>query len=118
MFGCAAIYEPGNDTIEDRPGCAILTTAANPLVNPSRQHMPVILCPNDYGDWLAPAAKLPKFESMLTYKAVDLIALPVSPVSATSGTKTRCSSSRCRSPVAGCRGTYPVTDGSTASYHL
>lgn len=98
MYGFAATYEPGNDTIEDRPGCAIFTTAANPLVNPSCQHVPVILSPNDYRNWLAPAVKLPNIESMLNYKAVDLIVLPVSPVSTTPGTKTRCSSSRCRLP--------------------
>ena len=79
VFGFAGIYEPANDTTGDRPSCAILTTSANPLMHPIHQRMPVILSPEDYSNWLAPASELPDIERLLRpYQADDLIAYPVS----------------------------------------
>jgi putative SOS response-associated peptidase YedK len=40
---------PGGEVIES---CSILTTAANPLVAPLHDRMPVILSPATYGGWL------------------------------------------------------------------
>jgi putative SOS response-associated peptidase YedK len=34
--------------------CCIITTAANELMMPIHDRMPVILAPNDYGAWLDP----------------------------------------------------------------
>jgi putative SOS response-associated peptidase YedK len=61
--------------------CTILTTAANDLVSPIHDRMPVILHPEDYNLWLNPAigdpgSLMPLFKSY----PEDLMALhPVSP---------------------------------------
>ena len=39
--------------------CTILTTAANDLVRPIHDRMPVIVAPEDYADWLDPAVQSP-----------------------------------------------------------
>jgi putative SOS response-associated peptidase YedK len=55
-FAFAGIWEtwkrPDQPAIET---CAILTTAANELVRPIHDRMPVILSPADYATWLDPA---------------------------------------------------------------
>ena len=40
--------------------CTILTTAANDLVRPIHDRMPVIVAPEDYGRWLDPAVQKPE----------------------------------------------------------
>ena len=40
--------------------CTILTTAANDLVRPIHDRMPVIVDPEDYGRWLDPAVQQPE----------------------------------------------------------
>jgi len=40
--------------------CTILTTAANDLVRPIHDRMPVIVAPADYGRWLDPAVQTPE----------------------------------------------------------
>jgi putative SOS response-associated peptidase YedK len=40
--------------------CTILTTAANDLVRPIHDRMPVIVVPEDYGRWLDPAVQKPE----------------------------------------------------------
>ena len=61
LFGFAGIYAGGAD---GGATCAIVTTAANELVAPIHDRMPVILAPEDEALWLAadltdPAAVLP-----------------------------------------------------------
>ncbi|MBM4390571.1 MAG: SOS response-associated peptidase [Deltaproteobacteria bacterium] len=46
-FGIGAVYEPG-----DVPTVALVTTAANAVLSPFHDRMPVILAPCDYGRWL------------------------------------------------------------------
>jgi putative SOS response-associated peptidase YedK len=55
-FAFAGLYErwssPGGDVLET---CTILTTAANNLVEPIHERMPVILDPQTYNLWLDPS---------------------------------------------------------------
>jgi putative SOS response-associated peptidase YedK len=50
VFAFAGLWESWND-IET---CTILTTAANGLLQPIHDRMPVILSSEDYGRWLDP----------------------------------------------------------------
>jgi putative SOS response-associated peptidase YedK len=57
LFGFAGLWEQCHDasgkTLET---CTILTTAANELLRPLHERMPVIVAPADYAAWLDPAA--------------------------------------------------------------
>jgi putative SOS response-associated peptidase YedK len=53
VFAFAGLWESWND-IES---CTILTTAANGLLQPIHDRMPVILSPKDYGRWLDPSVQ-------------------------------------------------------------
>ncbi|MEW6237919.1 MAG: SOS response-associated peptidase [Candidatus Omnitrophota bacterium] len=54
-FAFAGIWERWQGTPEAPvESCAILTTAANNLIQPLHERMPVILPPEDYGAWLDP----------------------------------------------------------------
>jgi len=59
-FAFAGLWEwwrgPEGEQIES---CTILTTAANELVQPLHDRMPVILRPADYGRWLDPSLRDP-----------------------------------------------------------
>ncbi|MBM4367282.1 MAG: SOS response-associated peptidase [Deltaproteobacteria bacterium] len=46
-FGIGAVYEPGAV-----PTVALVTTAANAVLSPFHDRMPVILAPGDYARWL------------------------------------------------------------------
>ena len=48
---------PGHSALES---CTILTTAANDLVRPIHDRMPVIVAPQDYAQWLDPAVQTPE----------------------------------------------------------
>ena len=63
-----------------RKTCAILTTAANDLVRPFHDRMPVILPLAFHDDWLAPNADAPqRLQSALRpYPAQEMEAVPVS----------------------------------------
>ncbi len=60
-FGFAGLWEhwesSEGDTIES---CTILTTAANDLLSPIHDRMPVILHPQDYEVWLDPTLQKPE----------------------------------------------------------
>ncbi len=79
-FGFAGIYEPGNETTDDRPSCAILTTEANTMMRDIHARMPVILEPKDYARWLEPKQThgAPLLPLLRPYRLDDLIAFPVS----------------------------------------
>jgi putative SOS response-associated peptidase YedK len=80
-FALAGLWErwEGPDGCID--SCALLTTAANELMRPIHERMPVILDPPDYGLWLDPAVQdVELIQSLLRpYPAEAMIAYPVSP---------------------------------------
>jgi putative SOS response-associated peptidase YedK len=52
-MGFAGLWDiwtnPGGENIES---CTIITTAANALIKPLHDRMPLIIAPDDYGLWL------------------------------------------------------------------
>jgi putative SOS response-associated peptidase YedK len=80
-FGFAGLWEswerPDLGVIES---CTILTTAANALVQPIHDRMPVIISPRDYDRWLDPALDNPdQFKPLLVpYPAEEMAAYRVS----------------------------------------
>jgi putative SOS response-associated peptidase YedK len=65
------------DTIES---CALLTTAANPLVEPIHNRMPVLLARDAYAAWLDPDATEADLRPLLLpFPASGMEAFPVSP---------------------------------------
>lgn len=82
-FAFAGLWEswqsPGGSHVES---CTILTTAANPLMQPLHDRMPVILSPEEYLPWLDPgltetAALFPMLDQ---YPAEEMTAFAVSPM--------------------------------------
>jgi putative SOS response-associated peptidase YedK len=81
IFAVAGLWEiwesPEGDTLQS---CALLTTAANDLMAPLHDRMPVIIAPADYGTWLDTAAPLPAVEALLrSYPSAAMTHRPVSP---------------------------------------
>ncbi len=83
-FGFAGLWEhwESQTTGEILETCTILTTAANPVLQPVHDRMPVILAPQDYDRWLDPdqnqsAALLPLLQP---YPAEAMQAYPVSAI--------------------------------------
>lgn len=80
-FGFAGLWEhwqsPEGDEVES---CTILTTAANDLVHPVHDRMPVILHSSDYDSWLDPAGQATDQISTLLrpYPEAEMDAYPVS----------------------------------------
>lgn len=84
LFGLAGLWEEwtSSTTGEILQTCTILTIAANELLQPIHDRMPVILRPADYDRWLDPhqtrvADVLPLLQP---YPAAAMQAYPVSPV--------------------------------------
>ncbi len=81
LFALAGLWDrwrtPDGQTLES---CAILTTAANPLMAPIHDRMPCILRDEDLELWLDPGfAELPQLEDMLVpFDAGRMKAFPVS----------------------------------------
>jgi putative SOS response-associated peptidase YedK len=77
-FAFAGLWEQWNDV----ESCTILTTAANGLMQPFHDRMPVILSPNDYNVWLDPKLDDPNKLNYLfePFPDSELIAYPVNPV--------------------------------------
>jgi SOS response associated peptidase (SRAP) len=61
--------------------CTILTTAANTVLAPIHDRMPVILPQTDYAQWLDPAPKNKDTLSplLVPFPPEDMLAIPVSP---------------------------------------
>ena len=82
-FAFAGLWEswegPDHSAIES---CTLLTTDANDLVRPIHDRMPVILAPEDYGQWLDPAIERPQDVAPLLkpYPSEPMEAYPVSPL--------------------------------------
>jgi putative SOS response-associated peptidase YedK len=80
-FAFAGLWEtwqsPSNEEITS---CTILTTAANELLQPIHDRMPVILEPQDYDLWLDPQVQTPQpLQQLLRpYPAPAMTAYPVS----------------------------------------
>jgi putative SOS response-associated peptidase YedK len=56
-FGFAGLWErwaPKDSDVEAVESCSIIVTAANSVMQPIHDRMPVILAPGDYDRWLAP----------------------------------------------------------------
>lgn len=81
IFGFAGLWEewtsPAGDTIDS---CTILTTAANELMAPIHDRMPVIIAPQDYDLWLDTHVQTPQTLQPLLhpYPAEAMTAYPVS----------------------------------------
>jgi len=82
LFAFAGLWDrwenPDESIIET---CTILTTAANAVLAPIHDRMPVILPPTEYARWLDPA--LPNTDSLapllVPFPPEDMLASPVSP---------------------------------------
>jgi putative SOS response-associated peptidase YedK len=61
--------------------CTILTTAANSVLAPIHDRMPVILPPAAYGRWLDPAVRDPDSLSplLVPFPPQEMLAFPVNP---------------------------------------
>lgn len=77
LFAFAGLWERWTDKITNRPvdTYAILTSEANELVAPVQDRMPVILAPQNYERWLAPAGpeRLP-VDLLRPYSAIEMTA--------------------------------------------
>ena len=65
LFAFAGVW----DEWSGRRGCAIITTAANPLVAEIHDRMPVILDPSKYNDWLTTAKLQTALDMLDSYDA-------------------------------------------------
>jgi putative SOS response-associated peptidase YedK len=80
-FGFAGLWEKWtNPAGEEISSCTIVTTAANELLQPIHDRMPVILSPQDYDLWLDPQQQKPQaLQHLLSpYPASEMTAYPVS----------------------------------------
>jgi putative SOS response-associated peptidase YedK len=82
LFAFAGLWDrwesPDKGVVET---CTILTTAANAVLAPIHERMPVILPPSEYARWLDPG--LLDTDSLgpllVPFPAEDMLAVPVSP---------------------------------------
>ena len=83
VFGVAGLWDRleggGAEPLES---CLVLTTAANGVVSPIHDRMPVILDPASYSGWLAsPAQRGPELMAAFQHLSEDLLeSYPVSPL--------------------------------------
>ncbi|MDZ7957603.1 MAG: SOS response-associated peptidase [Aulosira sp. DedQUE10] len=80
-FAFAGLWEKWQSSSgEEIASCTILTTAANELLQPIHDRMPVILAPNDYNLWLDPQQETPQALQPLLrpYPAAAMTSYPVS----------------------------------------
>lgn len=80
-FAFAGLWErwrAGDGLLET---CTIITTAANELLRPLHERMPVILDPREYGAWLAPSATPEELKALLTTSdTAEIEIVPANPV--------------------------------------
>lgn len=80
-FAFAGLWERWRGGDGKLESCTIITTAANELLRPLHERMPVILVPNDYGQWLAPTAKPEELLPLLASSDTpELEIVPANPV--------------------------------------
>ena len=74
LFAFAGIWDRRDGLLT----CAIITTAANDLVRPLHERMPVVLRPADYREWLDPTTKEDELAGLLVpYPSDAMAAVPV-----------------------------------------
>jgi putative SOS response-associated peptidase YedK len=82
LLGLAGLWDrwegPDEGVVES---CAILTTAANAVLSPIHDRMPVIVSPEKYGHWLDPSLRDSNSLAplLVPFPAEEMIAYPVSP---------------------------------------
>jgi putative SOS response-associated peptidase YedK len=80
LLGFAGLWARWKGGPEPLDTCAVITTAANDLVTPIHDRMPVVLPPGAYAAWLDPAAEPGRLKALLAPAPNDwLVAVPVSP---------------------------------------
>ncbi|HEY9629271.1 MAG TPA: SOS response-associated peptidase [Coleofasciculaceae cyanobacterium] len=79
-FGFAGLWEHWQSAEgSEIESCTVITTAANDLMRPVHDRMPVILAPQDYDAWLDPQNSGDRLQSLLRpYAAAEMTAYPVS----------------------------------------
>ena len=81
LFAFAGLWETWKDKVtgETKETYTVITTDPNELMEPLHNRMPVVLAPNDYERWMAPAdpAKLP-VDLLRPYPAEEMTAWKVS----------------------------------------
>ena len=78
-FAFAGVWEHWSGEEPAIDSCSIITTAANDVLRPLHDRMPVILSPKDYGRWLDPKISDPGVlqEMLQPYPCEPMIAVPV-----------------------------------------
>jgi putative SOS response-associated peptidase YedK len=77
LAGLWEVWQSGDGSVVE--SCTILTTAANELMAPIHDRMPVIIDPVDYEAWLDPALDPGEAQHLLRpYSADNMVAYPVS----------------------------------------
>jgi len=80
-FAFAGLWERWRGGDGSLESCTIITTAANELLRPLHERMPVILAPREYGAWLAPEAQADDLKALLaTSDTSELEIVPANPV--------------------------------------
>ncbi|HUB27762.1 MAG TPA: SOS response-associated peptidase [Tepidisphaeraceae bacterium] len=78
LFGIAGLWESWKQGEQKIESCVILTTAANNLMRPIHERMPVILAESEFETWLNPKAKVDGLMGLLRpYSTHDLEAYMV-----------------------------------------
>jgi putative SOS response-associated peptidase YedK len=79
LFAFAGLWEQWQQETETLYSCTIITTAANPLMQPIHDRMPVIIPPEDYPHWLNQSADDNDVYNLLDNQAYErMTATPVS----------------------------------------
>lgn len=79
LFAFAGLWEHWEQCGETVYSCAIITTSANPLIQPIHTRMPLILDPHDYLHWLDQQAAKDNLQALLASDAyAGMAAIPVS----------------------------------------
>lgn len=78
-FAFAGLWEQWQHNTETLYSCTIITTAANPLMQPIHERMPVIIPPAHYHDWLNKTADADQAYALLDNP--DYIDMTTSPIS-------------------------------------
>jgi putative SOS response-associated peptidase YedK len=82
LFAFAGLWDVWKGDNNERVGtCCIITTAANELVQPLHERMPVILRPDEYAAWLDDETPMSQVQAMLRpYPAEEMEIVAVGPL--------------------------------------
>lgn len=77
-FAFAGLWEQWQHEMETLYSCTIVTTAANELMQPIHERMPVIISPDSYHDWLSKTADAEDAYGLLNSEAyASMVTTPV-----------------------------------------